>query len=164
MSNIWDDLKNNVKEWSSAAVEKAEEVSKVAVAKTEELTRISKLKLEIHQLQRDIKKERSLLGKIVYSQAKEANLVNFTGNSEFFTIVEKIDKLYAGIKLKESEIKEIKDEFNINDDSVNEDSSLDEESFSKNQDGLNDNVDIVDSIDDHIEDEQSKDSKSSENH
>ena len=32
MSKLWDDLKHNMKEWSSAAVEKAEEVSKVAVA------------------------------------------------------------------------------------------------------------------------------------
>ena len=38
MSKLWNDLKHNMKEWSSAAVEKAEEVSKVAVAKTEELT------------------------------------------------------------------------------------------------------------------------------
>ena len=159
MSKIWDDLKNNVKEWGNAAVEKAEEVSKVAVAKTEELTKISKLKLEIHQLQRDIKKERSLLGKIVYSQAKEANLVNFTGNSEFFTIIEKIDKLYEGIKLKESEIKEIKDEFNINDDNINKDNALDEELSSKNQDHLNDNFVITDSVDAHTEDDQSSDSK-----
>ena len=44
MSKIWDDLKSNMKDWSNAAVEKAEEVSKVAVAKTEELTKISKVK------------------------------------------------------------------------------------------------------------------------
>ena len=36
MSKLWDDLKDNMKEWGNAAVEKAEEVSKVAVAKTEE--------------------------------------------------------------------------------------------------------------------------------
>ena len=54
MSKLWDDLKHNMKEWSSAAVEKAEEVSKVAVAKTEELTKISKIKLEVHQLQRAV--------------------------------------------------------------------------------------------------------------
>ena len=53
MSKIWDDLKSNMRDWSNAAVEKAEEVSKVAVAKTEELTKISKVKLVIHQLQRD---------------------------------------------------------------------------------------------------------------
>ena len=51
MTKLWNDLKQNMKDWSSAAVEKAEEVSKIAVAKTEELTKISKIKIEVHQLQ-----------------------------------------------------------------------------------------------------------------
>ena len=46
MTKLWNDLKKNMKDWSSAAVEKAEEVSKIAVAKTEELTKISKIKIE----------------------------------------------------------------------------------------------------------------------
>ena len=69
---------------SSAAVEKAEEVSKVAVAKTEELTKISKIKLEIHQLQRDRRKQQEALGKLVYGQAKDNNMVNFTGHIGIF--------------------------------------------------------------------------------
>ena len=110
MSKIWDDLKSNMKDWSNAAVEKAEEVSKVAVAKTEELTKISKVKLVIHQLQRDKNKEISALGKLVYNHSKEANMSNFTGNSEFFSHVEKIDSLNAQIIEKENEIKKIKTE------------------------------------------------------
>ena len=110
MSKIWDDLKSNMKDWSNAAVEKAEEVSKVAVAKTEELTKISKIKLVIHQLQRDKNKEISALGKLVYNHSKEANMSNFTGNSEFFSHVEKIDSLNAQIIEKENEIKKIKTE------------------------------------------------------
>ena len=35
MSKLWDDLKDNMKEWSSSAVEKAEEMSRVALSKTE---------------------------------------------------------------------------------------------------------------------------------
>ena len=108
MSKIWDDLKSNMKDWSNAAVEKAEEVSKVAVAKTEELTKISKIKLVIHQLQRDKNKEISALGKLVYNHSKEANMSNFTGNSEFFSHVEKIDSLNVQIIEKENEIKKIK--------------------------------------------------------
>jgi len=46
-----------MKDWSTAAVEKAEEVSKIAVAKTEELTKISKIKIEEHQLQRELSKK-----------------------------------------------------------------------------------------------------------
>ena len=108
MSKIWNDLKSNMKDWSNAAVEKAEEVSKVAVAKTEELTRISKVKLSIHQLYRDKNKELSSLGKLVYNHSKEANMSNFTGNAEFFSYVEKIDAINAQILEKENEIDEIK--------------------------------------------------------
>jgi len=117
MSKIWNDLKSNMKDWSNAAVEKAEEVSKVAVAKTEELTKISKVKLSIHQLYRDKNKELSSLGKLVYNHSKEANMSNFTGNSEFFSYVEKIDSINAQIIEKENEIDEIKTE-NINDDQI----------------------------------------------
>jgi len=119
MSKIWDDLKSNMKDWSNAAVEKAEEVSKVAVAKTEELTKISKIKLVIHQLQRDKNKEISALGKLVYNHSKEANMSNFTGNSEFFSHVEKIDSLNAQIIEKENEIKKIKTE-STNDSEISE--------------------------------------------
>ncbi|SVE32783.1 uncharacterized protein METZ01_LOCUS485637, partial [marine metagenome] len=38
MSRLFDDLKETVKEWTTVAVEKAEEVGKIAVAKTEEVT------------------------------------------------------------------------------------------------------------------------------
>ena len=40
MNKLWDDLKDNMKEWSASAVEKAEEISRVAVAKGEEFTKI----------------------------------------------------------------------------------------------------------------------------
>ena len=53
MSKLWDDLKKNMKDWGSVAVEKAEEVSKIAVAKTEEITKIGKHKIDIHQLQKE---------------------------------------------------------------------------------------------------------------
>ena len=36
MSKLWDDLKGNMKDWSTSAVEKAEEMSRIAMAKTEE--------------------------------------------------------------------------------------------------------------------------------
>ena len=121
MSKLWDDLKQNMKEWSSAAVEKAEEVSKVAVAKTEELTKISKIKLEIHQLQRDRRKQQEALGKLVYGQAKDNNMVNFTGNTEFYSHVEQIEKIASVIGEKKREIEKIKDEYNIQDSEVSAD-------------------------------------------
>ena len=48
MSKLFDELKETVKEWTSVAVEKAEEEGKIAVSKTEEVTRISKIKVEIN--------------------------------------------------------------------------------------------------------------------
>ena len=53
MNKLWEDLKDNMKEWGTSAVEKAEEISRVAVAKGEEFTKISKIKIDIHQLQRE---------------------------------------------------------------------------------------------------------------
>ena len=116
MAKIWDDLKSNVKVWSSVAVEKAEEVSKVAVAKTEELTKLSKIKLDIHNIQREIKKETYLFGKFIYYQANESNIVNFAGNNEFLNHLEKIENLKSQVSAKEMEIENIKTEFNIEND------------------------------------------------
>ena len=140
MSKIWDDLKSNMKDWSNAAVEKAEEVSKVAVAKTEELTRISKIKLVIHQLQREKNKEISALGKLVYNHSKEANMSNFTGNSEFFSHVEKIDSLNAQIIEKENEIKKIKTE-------TMDDSEISESIVDVNSEELDSVIDVDEPLD-----------------
>ena len=129
MSKIWDDLKSNVKDWSNAAVEKAEEVSKVAVAKTEELTKLSKIKLAIHQLQRDKGKEFLLLGKLAYNHSKEANMSNFTGNTEFFAHIEKIDSLSEKILEKEKEIETIKSETVSSEDNLSVTYSKEEESY-----------------------------------
>jgi len=129
MSKIWDDLKSNVKDWSNAAVEKAEEVSKVAVAKTEELTKLSKIKLAIHQLQRDKGKEFLLLGKLAYNHSKEANMSNFTGNIEFFAHIEKIDSLSEKILEKEKEIETIKSETVSSEDNLSVSNSNEEESY-----------------------------------
>ena len=129
MSKIWDDLKSNVKDWSNAAVEKAEEVSKVAVAKTEELTKLSKIKLAIHQLQRDKGKEFLLLGKLAYNHSKEANMSNFTGNTEFFAHIEKIDSLSEKILEKEKEIETIKSETVSSEDNLSVTNSNEEENY-----------------------------------
>ena len=120
MTKRWDDLKHNMKDWSNAAIEKAEEVSKVAVAKTEELTKISKIKIEVHQLQRDLRKQKEALGKLVYNQAKEDNMANFTGNNDFFAHIQKIDESEESIKLKLIEIDSIKAKYNIPEDDVME--------------------------------------------
>ena len=128
MTKLWNDLKKNMKDWSSAAVEKAEEVSKIAVAKTEELTKISKIKIEEHQLQRELSALYEDMGRMVTKYAKYENMVNFSGNQEFFQLVENIDKIQLKIDKKVSDIKKIKEEYNISDvdvDYVIENASLD---------------------------------------
>ena len=115
MTKLWNDLKKNMKDWSSAAVEKAEEVSKIAVAKTEELTKVSKIKIEEHQFQRELSKLYEDMGRMVTKYAKDENMVNFSGNQEFFQIIENIEKIQLKIDKKISEIKKIKEEYNITD-------------------------------------------------
>ena len=111
MSKLWDDLKDNMKDWSITAVEKAEEMSKIAVAKTEEMTRISKVKFEIHQLHREMNKVYENLGKLVFEHTKTEHMASFSGNKDFFKLVNKIEDLRAKIEKKENDISDIKEKF-----------------------------------------------------
>ncbi len=109
MSKLWDDLKDNMKDWSVSAVEKAEEMSKIAVAKTEEMTRISKVKFEIHQLHREINKVYENLGKLAFQHTKNDHMASFSGNKDFFKLVNKIEDLKIKIEIKEKDINDIKE-------------------------------------------------------
>ena len=115
MNKLWDDLKDNMKEWSASAVEKAEEISRVAVAKGEEFTKISKLKIEIIQLQKQKDAQYKKLGKLVINFVQKDNLANFTGNAEFFKIVDKINGINKNISEKNDNIDTIKNLFGIDD-------------------------------------------------
>ncbi|GIR89282.1 MAG: hypothetical protein CM15mP87_07740 [Candidatus Neomarinimicrobiota bacterium] len=118
MSKLWTDLKENMKDWSTSAVEKAEEVSRMAMAKTEEMTRISKIKFEIHQLNREMTKAYEKLGKLAYNHTKEDHMATFSGNTDFFRIVSKVENIKEEIILKENEIEKIKLEYGINDNDL----------------------------------------------
>ena len=120
MNKLWDDLKDNMKEWGVSAVEKAEEISRVAVAKGEEFTRISKLKFDILQLQKDKNKVFEKLGLLVYSKTNESNVSNFTGDVEYFSLIEKINKHSIEISEKDEEIITIKKEHGIEDSDIKE--------------------------------------------
>ena len=124
MSKLWEDLKENMRDWSASAVEKAEEVSRMAMAKTEEMTRISKIKFEIHQLQRQMNKDFEKLGKLAYSRTKEDHMATFSGNTDFFKIVSRVEKIREEISRKEDEIENIKLEYGINDNDLNNQSNL----------------------------------------
>ena len=113
MSKLWNDLKENMKDWSASAVEKAEEVSKIAMAKTEEMPRLSKIKFEIHQLQRQRNKIYEKLGKLAYMHTKEDHMATFSGNKDFFDFVNKIGTIKEKIVEKENSIDDIKSEYGI---------------------------------------------------
>ena len=118
MNKLWDDLKDNMKEWGVSAVEKAEEISRVAVAKGEEFTKISKLKFDILQLQKDKSKVYEKLGLLVYDKTNESNVSNFTGDVEYFSLIEKINKYSVEISEKDEEIITIKKEYGIEDSDI----------------------------------------------
>ena len=120
MTKLWDDLKDNMKEWGASAVEKAEEISRVAVAKGEEFTKISKIKIEIIQLEKGISKNYERLGELVHRCAQDDNMVNFTGNTEFFEIIKNIDDSNFHINLKNENINDIKKAYGIEDDDLNQ--------------------------------------------
>jgi len=126
MSKLWDDLKENMKDWSVSAVEKAEEMSKIAMAKTEEMTRISKIRFEIHQLQREINNIYQELGRLAYSHTKKDHMATFSGNNDFFQLVNNIERIKEKILVKENDIDEIKSEYGIEND-------LDEKNHLNNQ-------------------------------
>ena len=130
MNKLWDDLKDNMKEWGTSAVEKAEEISRVAVAKGEEFTKISKIKIEILQHQKEKSKKYKKLGKLVYHLAQDDNMANFTANSEFFEIISEINNIGQDIKNKENAIIEIKKAYGI------EDNDIDDSTFYQRENGL----------------------------
>jgi uncharacterized protein Yka (UPF0111/DUF47 family) len=110
MSNLWKEIKDNVKEWSAAAIKKADEVSKLAVEKTGDFTKISKIKLDIHQTQKDIDKNFEDLGRYIYMQVKDKNVTSFKTNTEFNEAIKKLDDFKTKIKNFEKEIDNIKKE------------------------------------------------------
>ena len=120
MNKLWDDLKDNMKEWGVSAVEKAEEISRVAVAKGEEFTKISKLKFDILQLQKDKNKVYEKLGLLVYNKTNESNVSNFTGDVEYYSLIEKINKYSIEISEKDEEIITIKKKYGIEDSDIEE--------------------------------------------
>ena len=123
MSKLWDDLKENMKDWSTSAVEKAEEMSRIAMAKTEEMTRISKIKFEIHQLQREMNKAYENLGKLAYTHTKEDHMATFSGNNEFFQIVSNVESIKEIILKKKQEIEKIKLEYGIDENDMDQETT-----------------------------------------
>ena len=101
MANFWEDLKNNITEWSIVASEKAEE-----------FTHTSKLRIDVLQLERKLSSLYVKLGLYVFSKTKEKNVLNFVGDKKYLSIIDSIET----IKLK---IADIKKEINHDNESEN---------------------------------------------
>ena len=110
MSKLWNEIKDNVKEWSTAAIKKADEVSKLAVEKTGDFTKISKIKLDVRQTQKDINNIFEDLGRYVYMQVQDKKVSNIGTDSEFKDTIKKINGFKTKIKNFENEIDKIKKE------------------------------------------------------
>lgn len=120
MTKLWDDLKKNMKDWSSAAVEKAEEVSKLAVAKTEELTKISKEKIAIHQLERDQIKLYEKIGKLVFEHSKSNEILTYAESADIKNLFGQVAGLSVAIKEKEGKIQKIREMHDIDEQDLAE--------------------------------------------
>lgn len=111
MSKFWDDLKKNLRVWGNTAAEKAEEFGKVAASKTEEMTKIGRVKLQMHQLQRDLDDIFQAMGEFVFVATDDENISTFTGNEKYYSFIEKAKNLKLQIAEKQAEIERIKQEF-----------------------------------------------------
>ena len=79
MNKFWEDLKNNVSEWSVVASEKAEE-----------FTHTSKLRIDILQLERKLSGLYVKLGLYVFAKTHEKNVLNFVGDKRYLGLVENV--------------------------------------------------------------------------
>ena len=72
------------------------------------------------QLQKDKNKVCEKLGLLVYEKTIESNVSNFTGDVEYFSFIEKINRYSIEISEKDEEIISIKKEYGIDDRDIEE--------------------------------------------
>ena len=74
-----DTLAENLKAFTSSAVEKAGELTKAAAGRAEILSRIGRLKMDVFQLHRQQNRVFSDMGRIAFSEFQRGNIYEFTG-------------------------------------------------------------------------------------
>ena len=60
------------------------------------------------------------LGKLAYNHTKEDHMATFSGNTDFFDIVNRLDEIKVEIEAKELEIEKIKKEYGIEDHEIHD--------------------------------------------
>ncbi len=93
MNKFWEDLKNNVSEWSVVASEKAEE-----------FTHNSKLRIDILQLERKLSSLYVKLGLYVFVKTQDKNVLNFVGDKRYIGLIENIVEIKKKISDKKESI------------------------------------------------------------
>lgn len=125
MAKLWDDVRKSLKDFGSAAMEKAEEFGKVASDKAEELTKVGKINWEIKQLKRDREKQYLELGQLTFNAAKKNEVAALAKNDAITQLVNEIKSLNAEINLKQARIDAIHAEFGMPAEEVGDDVEVD---------------------------------------
>jgi len=99
-SKMMDDMIKGLRDFGSAALDKAEEYGKIATDKAEELTKLGKVKLDIHQLNRSRAKYLSELGELVLNLGDENKLKDLAKHENYVALVKSIKDLDVEIKAK----------------------------------------------------------------
>lgn len=108
MASLWNDVKKNLGEWASKAAGKAAEFSRDAADKAEELTKLGKVKLDIFQTNREVEKQFTKLGGIVYDLISDKK-TNIEADEKVAASVKVIQNLEKALRGKENEYKNIKE-------------------------------------------------------
>lgn len=101
-SKLMNDMLKGLKDFGSAALDKAEEYGKIASEKAEELTKLGKIKLDIHQLNRSRTKTLADLGELVFKLGEEKKLKDLAKHENYLALVKTVKDLDAEIKEKEA--------------------------------------------------------------
>lgn len=109
-SKLMNDMIKGMRDFGSAALEKAEEFGKLATEKAEELSKLGKIKLDIHQLNRSLTKEFAALGELVFDLGLKRKLTKLNEDEDYKALVKSVKKLKADIKTKEAEELAFEDE------------------------------------------------------
>ena len=99
MSPLWENIKQKLKEGVTVAAEK-----------TEEYTKIGKIKVEILNINRNIDKTFTNLGKEVYTLIDKKKTSGISNNKKVTELIAKINELKSSLAAKEAEIEAIKQE------------------------------------------------------
>ena len=102
-SKMMNDMIKGLRDFGSAALDKAEEYGKIATEKAEELTKLGKIKLDIHQLNRSRTKNLAELGELVLNLGEEKKLKKLDEHENYVTLVKSIKALDLEIKEKETQ-------------------------------------------------------------